>query len=148
MAKTPSTIIVAVIVTLETLRPLDYNFGCHALRMINLDAPQVALQGDTIKLSCSFTLAGETADSLLARDEDDQETGSSRHEDEAHHRIQTRARDESQPYLSEQLYAIKWYKDEREFFRFVAMAWPSKQALPIEGLNIDVSLCQNFRFEA
>lgn len=41
--------------------------------------------------------------------------------------------------LSEQLYAVKWYKDGREFFRYLAQGSPKKQWLPMDGLMVDVS---------
>lgn len=41
---------------------------------------------------------------------------------------------------SEQLYAVKWYKDDREFFRYLAQGSPKKQRLPMDGLMVDVSV--------
>lgn len=40
---------------------------------------------------------------------------------------------------SEQLYAVKWYKDGREFFRYLAQGSPKKQWLPMDGVLVDVS---------
>lgn len=48
-----------------------------------------------------------------------------------------RRRESHQP--SEMLYAIKWYKEEREFFRYLAQEWPHKQVLPLDGVQVDVS---------
>ena len=93
--------------------PPNLILGGDALRMINLEAPQTALEGDTIRLGCSFSLAGgkpEPAANVPG--------GASG---------------------AELLYAIKWYKDQVEFFRYLAQDWPHKQALPLEGLQVDVS---------
>lgn len=107
---------------------------CDALRMINLDAPQMALQGDTIQLSCSYSLIGAPA----RTPQDNYKPRSSVKGPPNEEADRKRARD-SPPEL-EVIYAIKWYRDEREFFRYLAQEWPHKQAFPAEGLNIDVSI--------
>lgn len=96
---------------------------CDALRMINLDAPEWALQGDSIQLGCFFTLANvsesqEEKSKLAASGESTNTTE------------------------MELLYAIKWYKDGHEFFRYLAQDWPRRQALPRPGLWVDVSCVQ------
>lgn len=45
--------------------------------------------------------------------------------------------------FGEQLYAVKWYKDGREFFRYLAQGSPKKQWLPMDGLMVDVSALIN-----
>lgn len=150
---------------------------CDALRMINLDAPQMAIQGDTIQLSCSYSLADSkrqnSALALIDLNEGNGRGGSDQSDDSGHanrasspplptkRKFATRkvhiSKDDrlsahkdvgatyklldgaSAPGQTELLYAIKWYKDEREFFRFVTQDWPHKQALPMSGLDIDVS---------
>lgn len=37
------------------------------------------------------------------------------------------------------LYAVKWYKDHEEFYRFVPKARPQSNSYPVEGVNVDVS---------
>jgi hypothetical protein len=195
--------LVVVIQINQLANKLGPTFVCDALRMINLDAPQMALQGDTIRLTCSFSLANEAAAPRDAADENDgAEMGASptraasskssstsaasspNNNDDNNNITQstTRSSDKRFDELSDQtgraeskngrrvdllgrrrrrrrrrrrsaaatdlaestapetLYAIKWYKDEREFYRFVTRDWPHKRALPMAGLDIDVSL--------
>ena len=97
----------------------------RALRVTNFDLPQIALQGDTIQLGCAFTLGrADGRKSPLAAEQ----TGAGRASGAP-----------SEQAAGELLYAVKWYKDEREFFRFLAQDWPHKQALPMEGVHVDVS---------
>jgi hypothetical protein len=37
------------------------------------------------------------------------------------------------------LYSIKWYKDECEFFRYMPDYEPQSQAFPTPGITLDVS---------
>ncbi|KAK8385911.1 hypothetical protein O3P69_010573 [Scylla paramamosain] len=37
----------------------------------------------------------------------------------------------------EQLYSVKWYKDDREFFRFIPADTPSIQVFRLPGVNVD-----------
>ena len=37
------------------------------------------------------------------------------------------------------LYSVKWYKDESEFFRYVPDYQPQCQAFPAPGISLDVS---------
>lgn len=101
----------------------------NALRMINLDAPRAAFQGDTIKLSCFFSLQTRNATRPSP-------VGLST---STNLPIQSAVSLTSMAEADEQLYAIKWYKNEREFFRYLASDWPRKQALPMEGISVDVS---------
>lgn len=39
----------------------------------------------------------------------------------------------------EPLYTVKWYKGQREFFRYIPKELPSTQVFPLEGINVDVS---------
>lgn len=91
--------------------------GCDALRMINLEAPEWAIQGDTIQLGCFFTLSNVS-----------------------HPERSKPAASGELGAESELLYAIKWYKDGHEFFRYLAQDWPRRQALPSSSLNVDVSI--------
>ncbi|GIY67827.1 uncharacterized protein CDAR_308571 [Caerostris darwini] len=40
---------------------------------------------------------------------------------------------------NEKLYAVKWYKDEREFFRYVPAAEPPLKMFPQKGVDVDMS---------
>lgn len=40
---------------------------------------------------------------------------------------------------NDSLYAVKWYKNGHEFFRFVPQDWPSGQYLKMDGVRVDVS---------
>jgi hypothetical protein len=40
---------------------------------------------------------------------------------------------------SRNLYSVKWYKDECEFFRYMPDYEPHSQAFPTPGLTLDVS---------
>ncbi|XP_013792875.2 uncharacterized protein LOC106476794, partial [Limulus polyphemus] len=35
------------------------------------------------------------------------------------------------------LYSVKWYKDDLEFFRYVPKEIPQRQFFPLDGINID-----------
>lgn len=100
--------------------------------MLNLDAPLAPLQGDTIQLRCSYSLSA-LASSGKPQTEEVGEIQQQRQEVAA----AAAALTNSPP---EMLYAVKWYKDEREFFRYLAQDYPNKQAFPINGLQIDVSV--------
>lgn len=39
----------------------------------------------------------------------------------------------------DQLYSVKWYKSDVEFYRYVPNDWPPGQTLPIPGVKVDVS---------
>jgi hypothetical protein len=39
-----------------------------------------------------------------------------------------------------ELYSVKWYKDNDEFYRFMPKREPNTQTYPVEGINVDVSL--------
>jgi len=128
----------------------------HALRVTNLDLPHMALQGDTVELSCAFTLADTagggpgpatlvrrqaTGQTLVARSSSSLELKRVSGRDWKRDKEAAVVRTERGVQQSgEQLYAIKWYKDEREFYRYLAQEWPHKQALPMEGVQVDVSV--------
>ena len=40
---------------------------------------------------------------------------------------------------SDELYAVKWYKDGQEFYRFIPAETPSKIAFPRPGIHVLVS---------
>ncbi|PRD34039.1 UNVERIFIED_CONTAM: hypothetical protein NCL1_15819 [Trichonephila clavipes] len=40
---------------------------------------------------------------------------------------------------NEQLYSVKWYKNDVEFYRYVPNDWPPGQFLPLPGIRVDVS---------
>lgn len=40
---------------------------------------------------------------------------------------------------SETLYALKWYRNMREFFRYVPAANPPLKVFPQDGIDVDVS---------
>lgn len=104
-----------------------------AFKMINLDSPGSAFVGDSIKLSCLYTLgpdsvASPNVPSIMrhSREPSIGVTGST-------------LPSTGQLATSESLYAIKWYKDEAEFFRFLAHDMPRKLALAVAGIQVDVS---------
>lgn len=41
---------------------------------------------------------------------------------------------------SESLYAVKWYKENEEFFRYVPKADPKIGSYRVEGIKVDVSI--------
>ncbi|GFY42322.1 uncharacterized protein TNIN_345881 [Trichonephila inaurata madagascariensis] len=47
---------------------------------------------------------------------------------------------------NETLYAVKWYKNEGEFFRYVPAAEPPLKMFPQTGIDVDVSF--EFGFES
>lgn len=44
------------------------------------------------------------------------------------------------------LYAVKWYKDNEEFYRFVPKLNPPQQSFKVDGIRVDVS--ENFQHGA
>lgn len=69
-----------------------------ALRMLMLEVPSPAVNGESVELRCSFDLENDN------------------------------------------LYSIKWYKNNTEFYRYVPKDWPPGQYLPIPGVRVDVSI--------
>lgn len=115
-----------------------------ALRMLNLDVPEFVSQGDTIHLSCFYSLQNSSTATL-----------SDQHPSRHHSKLAEAAtltmpsQVDKQPGEApgeggggglEPLYAIKWYKDGREFFRYTANDEPKKRAFPSEGITVDVSV--------
>lgn len=90
------------------------------LKMLNLDVPNLAFQGDTIRLSCAFTLDSNNSP---ASD---------------HRRAFPAFARRLEGDVAERVYSVKWYKDEREFFRFIDDS-PKKQFFPARGIVVDVS---------
>lgn len=41
---------------------------------------------------------------------------------------------------NDNLYAVKWYKDNEEFFKFLPKARPEASSYSVEGIHVDVSL--------
>lgn len=109
-----------------------------ALRMINLDAPELALLGDTIQLDCFFSLQDtdsnhEKADRQIWAGQNSKLSSQQRNKigpEVGKHEVEA---------SGEQVYAVKWYKDEREFFRYLAQDWPRKQSFSTDGIKVDVS---------
>lgn len=112
------------------------NKEVNALRMKNLDVPSTARQGETISLGCFFDLHTATREQTRVKSSGNQrgalESSSEEHAIKRHE-------------TSELLYALKWYKDEREFFRYLTADWPKKQAFPMDGLSVDVGAYLVFR---
>jgi cell adhesion molecule 2 len=45
-------------------------------------------------------------------------------------------------YADEDLYSVKWYKDNEEFYRYVPRANPPQNSYKVDGIKVDVSgLC-------
>ena len=42
---------------------------------------------------------------------------------------------------NETLYAVKWYKNMGEFFRYVPASDPPLKTFPQAGIDVDVSIC-------
>lgn len=40
----------------------------------------------------------------------------------------------------ELLYTVKWYKGQKEFFRYIPKEMPSTQVFPLPGIDVDVSI--------
>ncbi|GIY55790.1 uncharacterized protein CDAR_459461 [Caerostris darwini] len=45
---------------------------------------------------------------------------------------------------NEQLYSVKWYKNDVEFYRYVPNDWPPGQFLPLPGIRVDLQPLKNF----
>lgn len=43
----------------------------------------------------------------------------------------------------ETLYAVKWYKDNEEFYRYVPKADPPQQSYRVDGVQVDVSISKS-----
>lgn len=128
----------------------SHQLVADALRMNNLDAPIAASQGDTIQLSCFYSLGSlENVDKTASNHQNSDlklESGKSKHQ-AARKQILTHidqraasSLDSSSPSSqSEVLYAVRWYKDGSEFYRYLAQSYDHKQAFNMEGLIVDVS---------
>lgn len=42
------------------------------------------------------------------------------------------------------LYTVKWYRGQREFYRYSPNENPSTKIFPFHGIHVDVSTCQMF----
>lgn len=42
---------------------------------------------------------------------------------------------------NDSLYALKWYKEHEEFYRFVPKAVPQVNSYNVDGVNVNVSFC-------
>lgn len=124
----------------------------NSLRMINLDAPQVALQGDTIHLSCLFKLSSASSSTTTGKEhQQKQATGQTTSHLAAGVSTAPSGARQASHILDEEeatngdelLYAIKWYKDGKEFYRFLGQEWPKKQALPVDGVQLDLDKSDN-----
>lgn len=121
------------------------NQSSEALRMINLDAPDSALQGDTIQLSCLYKLAGQTnqshaAGAAIKLPPDPADLDGIQNENAAI--VTGQLGKQLEGDQEERVYAIKWYKDGQEFFRYIAQEGPfrpDKQFFPLDGISLDVS---------
>lgn len=49
---------------------------------------------------------------------------------------------ESGAYDEETLYAVKWYKDNEEFYRYVPKANPPQHSYRVDGIRVEVSITQ------
>jgi hypothetical protein len=43
-------------------------------------------------------------------------------------------------YADEDLYSVKWYKDNEEFYRYVPRANPPQNSYKVDGIKVDVSV--------
>lgn len=124
-----------------------------SLRMVNLDAPQIALQGNTIQLSCLFKLSSSSYKQQAIgqhqlRTTEGSDSGGKFHlagggAEKLDQQESASKNDEQQGAANELLYAIKWYKDGKEFYRYLAQDWPRKQSLPVDGIQLDVDKSDN-----
>lgn len=117
--------------------------------MINFDAPDSAFQGDTIKLGCFFSLQnGHQQSNIVDVSFQSTKPANKRlksnvsNTDSEHLDPEVNLSTSEMSGIVEQLYAVKWYKNGREFFRYLIQDWPRKQALPVEGVFVDVSFLQ------
>lgn len=66
--------------------------------------------------------------------------------DDSHDREEEEDEDEEeQPEEGEALYAIKWYKDNEEFYRYVPKARPPKTSYRVDGVRVIVSTPKVFK---
>ncbi|KAF4528144.1 hypothetical protein B566_EDAN012932 [Ephemera danica] len=45
----------------------------------------------------------------------------------------------------DQLYAVKWYKGKKEFYRFIPNEVPQSKVFPLPGVNVDLSQSDKHR---
>jgi cell adhesion molecule 2 len=43
-------------------------------------------------------------------------------------------------YADEDLYSVKWYKDNEEFYRYVPRDSPPQNSYKVDGIKVDVSM--------
>ena len=46
----------------------------------------------------------------------------------------------------EQLYSLKWWKDEHQFFQYIPRNEPKMVVFQVAGVHVDVSICYIFYF--
>lgn len=109
----------------------------RALRLITLDSPGTALLGDSLELACLYSLEGQQQQHAHPARESRPTANHVQGELSSGHSSGEPSSGGAAPH--ESLYAVKWYKDEMEFFRFLAHDLPRKMALPVPGIQVDVS---------
>lgn len=57
------------------------------------------------------------------------------------HSMLTSEQDTSQTKASDDIYSIKWYKDDEEFYRYLPKAEPKVSTYETNGIQLDVSYC-------
>lgn len=108
---------------------LFYSGDC--LKVANLDLPEYALVGESFDLTCLYSLQNENrpiSNNVSHLINQQQELTASNDEIDVEKREQI-----------ERLYAIKWYKDGSEFYRYLAHDYPRRLSLPVDGITVNVS---------
>lgn len=121
-------VILACCVTFRVDCMEDSHTQVISLKMLDLDLPSLAFVGDTIKLRCLFELETNKLG--------DKKSSSIR---EINLSNSNREKTNNNSGSVDKVYSIKWYKNNQEFYRYMAYEYPKKQALPTRGINVDVS---------
>uniref|UniRef100_A0A1A9WYS0 Ig-like domain-containing protein n=1 Tax=Glossina brevipalpis TaxID=37001 RepID=A0A1A9WYS0_9MUSC len=117
--------------------------GFAALRLLKVSIPSYKLRGESVFLECQYELdkvrdigwGDENSHSVsnfghIIEHENSFADSNDEHDDE-----EEKERDDEREE-GESLYAIKWYKDNEEFYRYVPKAKPPKTSYRVDGVRV------------
>lgn len=95
---------------------------------VSVSIPELVKLNDAFWLNCSHSKT-----SLGLQQQEHSTTGNNNNND------QLFSSDKRDPNNGEEIYAIKWYKDDEEFYRFLPNAQPKVSIYETNGIQLDVS---------
>lgn len=89
-------------------------------------------RGENALLECQYELNNRSINNKL-------NSGYDNTNSRQHYRRNNNLYYDNYEEMEETLYAVKWYKDEEEFYRYVPRANPPQNSYSFDGIKVDVS---------